>query len=173
MNPRNAAHLCDVAAAGSFDCPVMLTSEFGAAVEAAICAIFLANRSLSPKSIFSRRFMAPGRLFMLFRRMIFTWSLASVPAVLPCPGVSSSGSAPASESSVATSFLFGRRRLALLDEGLVILDINAACLICRLSLLVDGKSDEPKVKDSTRCDEDDEDFFRADFSCLGALCSGA
>ena len=173
MNPRNAAHLCDVAAAGPFDCPVMLASEFDAAVEAAICAMFLANRSLSPKSIFSRRFMAPGRLFMLFRRMIFTWSLASAPAVLlPCPGVSSSGSAPASESSVATSFLFGRRRLALLDEGLVILDINAACLICRLSLLVDGKSDEPKVEDFTRCDED-EDFFRADFSCLGALCIGA
>jgi hypothetical protein len=72
MNPRNAAHLCDVAAAGPFDCPVMSASEFGVAVEAAICAIFLANRSLSPKSIFSRRFIAPGRLFMLFRRMTFT-----------------------------------------------------------------------------------------------------
>ena len=172
MNPRNAAHLCDVAAAGPFDCPVVPASEFDAAVEAAICAIFLANRSLSPKSIFSRRFMAPGRLFILFRRIIFTWFLASAPAELACPGVSSSGSAAANESSVATSFLFGRRRLALLDEGLVILDINAACLICRLSLLVDGKSDEPKVEDFTRC-EDDEDFFRADFSGLGVLWSGA
>ena len=82
MNPRNAAHLCGVAAAGPFDRSVVPASEFDAAVEAAICAIFLANRSLSPKSIFSRRFMAPGRLFMLFRRITFTWSLASVPAVL-------------------------------------------------------------------------------------------
>ena len=172
MNPRNAAHLCDVAATGPFDCPVMLASEPDAAVEAAICAMFLANRSLSPKSIFSRRFMAPGRLFMLFRRMIFTWSLASAPAVLPCPGASSSGSAPASDSSVVTSFLFGRRRLALLDEGLVILDINAACLICRLSLLVDGKSDESKVEDFARS-VDDEDFFRTDFNGLGALWIGA
>ena len=92
--------------------------------------------------------------------------------MLACPGVSSSGSAAANESSVATSFLFGRRRLALLDEGLVILDINAARLICRLSLLVDGKSDESKVEDFARC-VDDEDFFRTDFNGLGALWIGA
>jgi len=53
------------------------------------------------------------------------------------------------------------------------LDINAAFLIRRLSLLVDGKSDEPKVEDFARCDEDDEDFFRTDFSGLGAMWIGA
>lgn len=91
MNPRSAAHLCDVVVAvavavavTSVDPAIPTFASAGVVVETAICAIFFANRALSPTSIFSRRFMAPGRLFMLFRRMMLTWSLASAPAVLLC-----------------------------------------------------------------------------------------
>ena len=172
MNPRSAAQRCDVAATAAaaaaapatapWVCPEPVPSGFQAGVDTAICAMFWAKRSRSPWSSSSRRFMAPGRLFMLFRRMTLTWSLASVPAVLPCCEKSPSGSAAASESSVATSFLFGRRRRGFLVDGLAIFDIRAACLMCRLSLFVAGKSEEPE-----------EAFFRADFSGLGAFGIGA
>jgi hypothetical protein len=104
---------------------------------------------------------------------MLTWSFTSLPAVPPCAGVSSSGSAAANESSVATSFLFGRRRLGFLDDGFVIFDIRAACLMCRLSLLVDVKSEEPEAEDFTRVDEDKDGFFKADFRGLGAFWIGA
>lgn len=148
------------------------------AAAAAIWARFFANRSLSPWSTFSRRFMAPGRLLMLFRRMMLTWSLASAAlAGAPCSGESPSGSAAASESRVATSFLFGRRCLlrGFLDGGFVILDISAACLMWRLSFFVEGKSDDFEVDGfiTFREDEDEDDFFNVDFRGLGTLCIGA
>jgi hypothetical protein len=173
MNPRNAAHLCDVAGTTPSVCPEVIPSDFKAGVDTAICAMFFANRSLSPWSNFSCRFIAPGRLFMLFRRMMLTWSFASWPAALSCAGESSSGSAAASESRVATSFLFGRRLLGFLDDDFVIFDIRAACLMCRLSFLVDGKSGEPEVEDLVRWEEDEDAFLKADLRGLGALLIGA
>lgn len=52
----------------------------------------------------------------------------------------------------------------------MIFDIRLACLMCRLSRLVDGKSEELEVE---RCDEDKDGFFRADFRGLGAFWIGA
>jgi hypothetical protein len=173
MNPRSAAHLCDVAAAIASVDPAAPAFASVAVVETAICAMFFANRSLSPTSIFSRRFMAPGRLFMLLRRIMLTWSFASVPAGPRCSGESSSGRVAASESSVATSLLFGRRRRGFLACDFVILDISAACLMWRLSLLVDGKSKELEVESFMAFGEDEDDFFNADFRGLGALWIGA
>ena len=109
--------------------------------------------------------MAPGRLLILFRRMMLT---ASVPAGPPVCDDCSSGSAAASESRVVTSFLFGRRLRGFFVADFVILDIKAACLMCLLSLLVDGKSEVPEFDQSAPCIEDEDDFS-ADFRDLGAL----
>lgn len=84
--------------------------------------------------------------------------------------MSSSGSAAASESRVATSFLFGRRLRGFLGCDLVILDISAACLMWRLSLLVDGKREALDVEGFIA---DEGDFFNADFRGLGVLWIGA
>jgi hypothetical protein len=172
MKPRKAAHFSvDVGGSGvplATGLPGELAGLFS-------CAIFFANLSRSSRSIRSLRFNAPGRLFMLFRLMIFTWSTTPFPAEFEARRVlssfSSSGRAETSASRVVTSFLFGRRRRLALDcvEDLVIFEINAACLICRLSFLVDGKScvDEAGVGRKV------EDFFKIDFLGLGGDCMGA
>lgn len=70
MKPRRAAHLSLVdAIAGVF---VEEVSTRAAGLAAASWAIFFANRSRSPLSIFSRLFNAPGRDFMLLRLMMLT-----------------------------------------------------------------------------------------------------
>lgn len=167
MNPRSAAHRSDVAPPLASAVRIVTSEDV---VETVICARFFANRSLSPWSTFSRRFIAPGRLFMLFLLIMLTCSPAAMSAVVARMGESSStGSAAANESRVATSFLFGRRLRGFLDAGLVILDISAACFICLLSLLVDGKSEELEVEGCVMLGEDEDDFFTADLRRLDAF----
>lgn len=89
IKPLKAAHLSEVDGGA-----VVTAVEVAASIEtlplfasfplvdAAICARFFANLSRSPLSTFSLLFMAPGLLFMLFRRMMLTCSSGSLPATL-------------------------------------------------------------------------------------------
>lgn len=97
------------------------------------CAIFLLNLSLSCFSIFSFLFNAPGRLFMLFK-LLRCASFAP-----PCSPLTSLSSRPESasarDSRLATSVLFGLRRLRVFDEDFSILETNEECFILCLSFL--------------------------------------
>lgn len=145
MNPRSAAHLSLVEGTDAFETASTLAFPFSrpfADGEAASCAMFFAKRSLSPLSSLSLLFMAPGRDFMLFRWMILTWSSGFSPAEVLVPvSTSSVGKASAKESSVATSFLFGRRRLGFFVEDLVTLLMSCSCFILRLSFFEAGNKD--------------------------------
>jgi hypothetical protein len=172
MKPRKAAHFSADVGGPGVPLAIGLPGEFAGLLS---CAMFFANLSRSSRSIRSLRFNAPGRLFMLFRLMTFTWSTTPFPAEFEArrvlPSFSSSGRAETSASRVVTSFLFGRRRRLALDcvEDLVIFEINAACLICRLSFLVDGKSGADEAGIGRKV----EDFFKIDFPGLGDDCMGA
>jgi hypothetical protein len=100
-------------------------------VPLASCTRFWLKRSFSTFSSFSLRFIAPGRDLRLLR-----WILACPTSTSPLVSVSSMlVSASASDSRFATSFLLGRRRFWIWEEDFSILEINAECLIFRLSLL--------------------------------------
>ena len=100
----------------------------------AICAMFLLNLSLSTFSKASFLFIAPGLLFILLCGI-----LASPIAARTWLFVGVSGRASASESRLATSFFDGRLRFKgfLLDFWMR--EINAECLIMRLSFFEDRR----------------------------------
>lgn len=103
------------------------------------CTKFLLNLSLSNFSSFSFLFNAPGLLFMLFK--LFLCTFACPTSISPStPSSSSPGKASASDSRFATNFLFGRRRLVVLDDDFSILETNEECLIFNLSFLDEGKA---------------------------------
>ncbi len=108
----------------------LIPSVDAAAVLPAICAIFLANLSLSIRSSFSFRFIAPGLLFKLLCR-ILALAGSKTSSVPP-----SSGRAFASDSRLATRFFEGLLRFLLLELGFSILETNVECLIIRLSFFV-------------------------------------
>lgn len=137
MKLRNAAQrLEDIDCLGSW-APAKAASGAGDCKPVAICAIFLANLSLSALSSFSFRFIAPGLCLRLLCLMTLTWLLvgASSPA---------SGSASARESRLVTSFFDGRRRLRGLFRDFSIFETNAECLIMRLSFFELWKSELAK-----------------------------
>lgn len=96
-----------------------------------IWAMFLLNRSFSIVINVSFFFKAPGLLFKLLCLI-----LASPIIVSQSLSSDASGKAPASDSRFVINFLEGRLRF--LDEGFdfSIREINAECLIMRLSLFV-------------------------------------
>ena len=104
-------------------------------------ARFLLNRSLSIFSSFSFFFSAPGLLFILFK--LFRCILACPISISPsAPPSSRPGKASARDSSVATSFLLGRRRLVVFEDDFSIFDTKEECLIFCLSFLDEGKREE-------------------------------
>lgn len=135
-----------VFANSGFCSTVLLTWFFNAAhrsaialppVVAAICTRLTLNLSLSILSSFSLLFIAPGLDLRLFL------------CILACPTTTSSpskpGSASASDSRLATNFLFGRRRLLVFAEDFSILETKAECLIFCLSFLEEGKREGSDV----------------------------
>jgi hypothetical protein len=138
MNPLNAAHLPLVA----LDCArVILLSAacveflvelvFPCVLPAANCAMFFPNLSLSIRSNFSLRFVAPGLLLIDFCLII------PFAATLPpsSPRSCKSGRASANPSKVVTSFLLGRRRFKGFLCAFSIRFTKAECLMVRLSFL--------------------------------------
>jgi hypothetical protein len=102
----------------------------------ASCAKFLLKRSISVLTSFSFLLVAPGLDFKLFR-----WILACPTSTSPsAPPSSSPGSASASDSRFATSFLFGRRRFCVFAPDFSILLTNEECLIFCLSLFEEASS---------------------------------
>lgn len=108
------------------------------------CAKLCENLCISPRTTFSFRFNAPGRLRKLRCRVLPACAASS-----PSPSFNSSRSispsASPSDSSVATSFLLGRRRFRAVrlppvrGADLEIREMKADRLICRLSRFESAK----------------------------------
>jgi hypothetical protein len=161
IKPLNAAHLFAVAV-------FCASSPPACALPAASCAIFLPNLSLSILSNFSLLFVAPGLLFKLLC-LIFASPMTLSESL-------ASGRASASDSSVVTSFLDGRRRLRGFLWAFSIRFTKAECLIRRLSCLEEMKPSEimaPSrwvLRGRTSSPEPDlEVFARTDVRFLGAV----
>ena len=118
---------------------VLAPSAFPAPLVLAICARFALNLAISIFSSFSFLFVAPGLLFRLF-----LWIFACPTTTSPFSSSSSfprPGSASASDSRFATSFLFGRRRFWTLGAFSILLT-KEECFIANLSFFDEAKRDD-------------------------------
>lgn len=173
MNPLNAAHRFDVpdgctaacvcvcvcvpACVSIFSCPTAVAARAPVAAAPAAetfasCAKLRPNRSISPFTSLSFLLSAPGRVLRLLCRTLpcraCSASIASPVATSSSISAWMSSSASPSDSSVATSFLLGRRRFvcelpeADFLEDLATRERKAECLIRRLSALESMKPSE-------------------------------